>query len=323
MIAMCSASQIDLQPGSHSPGHLPVMPGEVMEWLAPEGDGFFVDATFGGGGHSRLLLETGAKVRVLGLDRDPAAAARSEALVEEFEGRFSFSRSDFSDPQAFPAGGVTGVLFDLGVSSFQLDEAERGFSFRTDAPLDMRMDPTEGWSAAEFLERASEEALIEAVRNFGEERYWRRVVAAIQDARGSGALASTRGLAEVVRSVIPGAKPGIDPATRTFQGIRIAVNRELSAIEIALPAAFESLDEGGRLVVISFHSLEDRIVKRLFRRWAGRPEHSRDWRPQDERECRGILPFNRPLRPSVAEVKTNPRSRSARLRTIIKKGVLS
>lgn len=318
---MCAASQIDLHPESESPGHLPVMPVEVMEWLAPEGGGWFVDATFGGGGHSRLLLQANDGVRVWGLDRDPEAATRADKLAADFNGRFTFYRTDFSGTGAFPKGGVTGVLFDLGVSSFQFDEARRGFSFRADAPLDMRMDPTQGRSAAEFLEGSSEEELIEAVRDFGEERYWRRVVHAIQSARGSGVLATTLGLAGVVRAVIPAAKPGIDPATRTFQGVRVAVNRELRAIEEALPAAFECLEEGGRLVVISFHSLEDRIVKRLFRRWAGRPEHSRDWRSQDERQCRGILPFNRPLRPSALEVQRNPRSRSARLRVIIKKEI--
>jgi 16S rRNA (cytosine1402-N4)-methyltransferase len=217
--------------------------------------------------------------------------------------------------------GFDGILFDFGLSSFQLDQTERGFSFRFDAPLDMRMNPTAGISAAEFLETADEEGLVRAVRNYGEEKRWRRVVQAIIAARGTGRLQRTGSFAELVAEAVgptPRGRKAVNPATRTFQGIRVEVNDELSAIERGLPAAFDRLSPGGVLAAISFHSLEDRIVKRFCRKMAGRPEHTNDYRTMDERHVQAKMISTRPILPTEAEIKMNPRSRSARLRAIRK-----
>ncbi len=302
-------------------GHEAVLLAETLEALQAGTGGRFLDATFGGGGHSRAVLDSHPANRLTALDRDPAAEERARVFGAEFPGRFTFHRMDFGDLADLEESDFDGILFDLGVSSFQLDETERGFSFRTDAPLDMRMDPDRGRPASRFLEEASEEELVEAVRDFGEERSWRRVVRAIRDARGSGVLERTESFADLVVSAVPAAarRGRIHPATRTFQGVRIAVNRELESVERALPAGFERLAPGGRMVVISFHSLEDRLVKRFFRARAGRPEGANDSRPQDERVALADLPFTRPLRPSEKEIRRNPRSRSSRMRVLIKK----
>lgn len=302
-------------------GHEPVLLAESLEGLRATEGGRFLDATFGGGGHARGILEAHPRNRLTALDRDPAAERRAAEFADRFPERFRFLRLDFGDLGELDETGFDGVLFDLGVSSFQLDEPERGFSFREDAPLDMRMDPGTGPPASEFLEAAPEADLVEAVRDFGEERSWRRVVRAIRDARGTGKLSRTVSFADLVASVVPCA-PGrsrIHPATRTFQGVRIAVNRELESIRRALPSGFARLAPGGRMVVISFHSLEDRIVKRFFRARAGRPEGADDSRPQDERSAEADLPFVRPRRPSGEEERRNPRARSSRLRLLVKK----
>lgn len=281
----------------------------------------YLDGTFGGGGHSQGLLALSEDTEVVALDRDPAAQSRAEAIAEHFGNRFQFIDLNFADLDQLEVTGFDGILFDLGVSSFQFDEGERGFSFRSEAPLDMRMDPRTGLSAAEFLETAPEDELVEAIRNFGEEPSWRKVIRAIMENRGTGRLQSTLSLATLIEDTL-GSRPRygrpsrIHPATRTFQGIRIAINRELEALERMLPVAFNMLNRGGILAVISFHSLEDRIVKRFMRRMAGRPEHGRDSRPQDERTVRGNLVQSKPIMPSEAEIERNPRSRSARLRLI-------
>lgn len=303
--------------GMTSCGHIPVMAGEVLELLRP-GDGeWYLDATFGGGGHTRMLLEA-ADCRVLALDCDPAAAGRAAVLRESCGERLEFRSMNFSSLATIPETRFAGVLMDLGVSSFQLDTAGRGFSFRHDGPLDMRLDPTAGESAACFLETCERADLVRAIRDYGEEPRWRRVVDVLLAARGSGVLARSMTTADLIRSAAgPVRGRGIDPATRSFQGIRIAVNRELEILAAALPAAAGLLKAGGTLVVISFHSLEDRIVKRFFRRLCGRPEHRFDSRPADAREVYAdSLTGNRPLRPTAAEAESNPRSRSARLRAI-------
>lgn len=305
-------------------GHVPVLLAETLDLFVPgAGDEpiKLLDATFGGGGHSRAFLQANGRVRVVAVDRDPAAEARAAALHAEFGDRFRFHQRNFGDLADFEEDDFHGVLFDFGLSSFQLDTEDRGFSFRYDAPVDMRMNPQAGISAAEFLETADEAALVRAVRNYGEETRWRRVVKSIVAARGSGALQRTQSLAELIASAVGPTRPGrkaVHPATRSFQGIRIELNDELSAIERGLPAAFDRLLPDGVLAAISFHSLEDRLVKRFCRKMAGRPEHAHDSRTQDEREVRATMLSTRPITPGDAEIAANPRSRSARLRALQK-----
>lgn len=304
-----------------TPGHKPVLLREVLELLSPVAGGRYLDCTFGGGGHSRAILESADDVSVLAMDRDPEAVARAEAVAAEFPGRFSLIDRDFGRLDSVGDSDFQGILFDFGLSSFQLDDPTRGFSFRSDGPADMRMDPRSGVPASLWLETATSEMLVRAVRDLGEETHWRRVVGALLAARGTGALGTTASLAEIISNAIPARDrrmSRIHPATRSFQGIRIAVNDEMSAIERALPAAFAKLRPSGVLCVISFHSLEDRPVKQFFRRMCGQPESAEDSTPQDLRMQLAEALTRRPVTPSEGEIEANPRSRSAKLRAIRK-----
>lgn len=302
--------------------HIPVLLKEVLENFDLKGSKKVLDCTFGGGGHTRAFLEAFSGIKVVAIDKDPQAGERAKGLLEEYGDRIEFYDMSFDEIDQIKEDEFDCIIFDLGVSSFQLDEPQRGFSFRYEADIDMRLDPRGGPSAAEFLEKATHEDLVKAVRNYGEEECWKRVVSAIEKARGSGVLKSTQSFAELVAEAIgnkPRRKPSkIHPATKTFQGIRMAVNDELGQIEEALPKAFDKLAIGGVLAIISFHSLEDRLIKRFFRRMAGRPEHRRDSIPQDMRQQYAKLINSRPIIASREEVAENPRSRSAKLR-ILKK----
>jgi 16S rRNA (cytosine1402-N4)-methyltransferase len=298
--------------------HLPVLLRPAVDALAIESrrDGTFVDATFGRGGHSRLILERlGPHGRLIGMDRDPEAIA---AASEMRDPRLTPVHARFGELQAtldaLRAGGVDGLLFDLGISSPQLDDARRGFSFRSDGPLDMRMDPTRGPSAFEWLEQADEAEIREVLSGYGEERFAKQIAKAIVAARRRGPLRRTGELAALVAASVRTREPGQDPATRTFQALRIHVNQELEELSLALPQALAVLNSHGRLVVISFHSLEDRIVKN-FMRGAAQPAlperlpvRARDLPPAKLRI------IGRPARPGTEEIRTNPRSRSAVLR---------
>ncbi len=292
--------------------HEPVMVAEVLEHLAPSRGGVFVDCTLGLGGHSRALLEGGAS-RLIGVDRDPAALELARAALSEFGDRVELVHSDYRRiDELLDARGITqvdGVLADLGVSSMQLDAPGRGFSFRRDEPLDMRMDTTAGPTAAEAIRDADERTLADVIYEFGEERHARRIARSLMEHKKRAPIDTTGQFADIVRRAIP--RKGymrIDPATRTFQAIRIWVNRELEGLDAFLQHAAQRLSPGGRLAVITFHSLEDRIVKHTLRSL------------QAAGEIGLTVRTKRPLVPTEVEVERNPRARSAKLRAAERNG---
>jgi 16S rRNA (cytosine1402-N4)-methyltransferase len=301
--------------------HIPVMPAEMLRTLAPHVGGVYLDATFGGGGYAEAILNA-APCTVWAIDRDPEAIARGASLAARFPGRLHLIQGRFGDMLALLAEvGVTaldGAVFDLGVSSFQIDDPARGFSFRGDGPLDMRMGD-HGPTAADLVNTLPERELADILFEFGEERASRRISRAIVAARTEAPVTTTGRLAAIIRAVLPPDRSGIDPATRSFQALRIHVNDELGEIERALVQAAELLSPGGRLVVVSFHSLEDRIVKCFMSDVAGRaPSPSRhDPRGLAARPApRFRLLTLRPMRPTESEIQVNTRSRSARLRAL-------
>jgi len=304
-------------PGEEPGGgeHAPVLLDAALEALAVRADGCYVDATFGRGGHAGAILgRLGEEGKLLAFDRDPDAGAAAARLFDG-DPRARFIRARFSELARHVAPkSVDGILFDLGVSSPQLDRAERGFSFLRDGPLDMRMDPQYGESAAQFLAQADEREIAMVIARFGEERHARRIARAIVAARALEPIATTGRLAGIVAASVPGREPGRHPATRTFQALRIHVNDELGEIERALPQAVDALAPRGRIAVISFHSLEDRIAKRFLRAasrddpaWAGMPQLP----PQAEARMRLV---GRAHFADEAEIERNPRARSAVLR---------
>jgi 16S rRNA (cytosine1402-N4)-methyltransferase len=292
--------------------HCTVLLNEAVDALALQPDGHYIDATFGRGGHSRLILSRlGANGRLTAFDKDPQAVAEANAL-KQLDGRFHILHEGFKELAQLPEASADGILMDLGVSSPQLDDPARGFSFRHDGPLDMRMDPTRGMSVAEWLAEADIPQMAEVIREYGEERFAQQIAKAIDRRRQErGPVRTTAELAEVVAGAVKTREPGKDPATRTFQALRIFINAELEELQQALSGALRVLKPGGRLVVISFHSLEDRIVKQFIN------QHSKE---VYDRRAPFAAPKPMALRsvgrvmPSEAEVAANPRARSAVMR---------
>jgi len=290
--------------------HTTVLLNEAVDALVTKPDGNYIDATFGRGGHSRLILSRlDERGRLLAFDKDPEAVSVANAIEDP---RFEIRHQGFADLRELEAGSATGILMDLGISSPQIDNPARGFSFRSDGPLDMRMDPTRGTSAADWLATASVEQMAEVIRDYGEERFAVPIAKAIAARRQErGPLAGTSELAQLVAGAVKTREPGQDPATRTFQALRIFVNGELEELQEALKASLDVLQPEGRLVVISFHSLEDRIVKQFI------AKHSRD-------EVDRRAPFAAPkpmklraierVKPTAQEIAANPRARSAIMR---------
>lgn len=299
--------------------HDTVLLREAVAALVTDDDGYYVDATFGRGGHSRALLERlGPRGRVLAVDRDPAAAAAGAALAAQ-DARLECVHAAFSALPVLLAergiSAVDGILLDLGVSSPQLDDAGRGFSFRHDGPLDMRMDTTRGATAAEWLRGAAQEEITQVLRDYGEERFARRIAAAIVRARAGAPIDSTGRLAAIVSEANPRWEKHKHPATRAFQAIRIRVNGELDELRALLDGALALLALGGRLVVISFHSLEDRLVKRFMRDLARGETLPAGVPVRDQERRRPLRLVGKAVRPGAADVAANPRARSAIMRT--------
>ncbi|TBR44726.1 16S rRNA (cytosine(1402)-N(4))-methyltransferase RsmH [Marinomonas agarivorans] len=304
-----------------TPKHISVMLNESVDELITNPDGFYLDGTFGRGGHSRLILSRLQQGKLLGFDKDPVAIEYGEALQREDE-RFHIVQDSFANMTEHitnalgESGRVDGILMDLGVSSPQLDDAERGFSFMNDGPLDMRMNPSKGESAAQWLAHVKEQELADVMYQYGEERFSRRIARAICEYRSHTPILTTLQLAKIVADANPAWEKGKNPATRAFQGIRIFINNELKDLEIGLEAAANALKVGGRLVVISFHSLEDRIVKRFMKTLSKGPDLPRHLPIQNAHLDIKFKTVGKALKPSKSEVNDNVRSRSAVMRVL-------
>ena len=300
--------------------HISVMLNESVDMLVTNPDGDYVDGTFGRGGHTRLVLSQLKEGRLLGFDKDPVAISFGRQLEEE-DSRFRIVQDSFANmaehiPEIFGAQKIDGIMMDLGVSSPQLDDAGRGFSFMNDGPLDMRMNPDEGVSAAEWIATVDEKDLADVMYQYGEERFSRRIAKAICEYRVHTPIVSTLQLAKIIAEANPAWEKGKNPATRAFQGIRIHINNELGDLEKGLEAAVDALKVGGRLVVISFHSLEDRIVKRFMKLKAKGPELPRHLPIQNAHLDIKFKTVGKAIKPSKGEVSDNVRSRSAVLRVL-------
>ena len=312
----------DARPVSAQDAHKTVLLEEAVDALALRPDGAYVDATFGRGGHSRLILDRlGPRGRLIALDCDPEAVVAATRISDA---RFCMVHASFAELagvlERLGLGGVDGVLLDLGVSSPQLDDAARGFSFRRDGPLDMRMDTSRGQTAAQWLETASETEIREVIRDYGEERFAKQVAKAIVAARQRGPVVTTGQLADIVGAAVRTREKNKNPATRTFQAVRIYLNQELAHLSLALPQILDLLTPGARLAVISFHSLEDRIVKRFMRDAARADVPIRlPLRARELPQSRLRL-IGKPVRPSAEEIAANPRARSATLRVAERTG---
>ena len=305
--------------------HITVLLNEAVDALAVREDGIYVDGTFGRGGHSRLILSRlGSQGRLIVFDKDPQAIETAQKLAEQ-DGRVTVVHDGFSSFQTtldeLGIEEIDGALFDLGVSSPQIDDGARGFSFRFDAPLDMRMDPTRGMSAAEWIATASEQDLHEVIKNYGEERFSRQIARAIVAQRTESPIDTTRKLAQLVAQNVRTRERGQDPATRTFQAVRIFINRELEEVEAVLPQVMGRLKQGGRLAVIAFHSLEDRIVKQFVKKYSKRPPLPR-WAAVKEADLPlpPLRAVGKAIKPGVEETASNPRARSAVLRVAERTG---
>ena len=305
--------------------HITVLLNEAVDALAVREDGIYVDGTFGRGGHSRLILSRlGSQGRLIVFDKDPQAIEAAQKLAEQ-DGRVTVVHDGFSSFQTtldkLGIEEIDGALFDLGISSPQIDDGARGFSFRFDAPLDMRMDPTRGMSAADWIATASEQDLHEVIKNYGEERFSRQIARAIVAQRTENPIDTTRKLAQLVAQNIRTRERGQDPATRTFQAVRIFINRELEEVEAVLPQVMGRLKEGGRLAVIAFHSLEDRIVKQFVKKYSQHPPLPR-WAAVKEADLPlpPLKAVGKAIKPGVEETASNPRARSAVLRVAERTG---
>ena len=305
--------------------HITVLLNEAVDALAVREDGIYVDGTFGRGGHSRLILSRlGSQGRLIVFDKDPQAIEAAQKLAGQ-DGRVTVVHDGFSSFQTtldkLGIEEIDGALFDLGISSPQIDDGARGFSFRFDAPLDMRMDPTRGMSAAEWIATASEQDLHEVIKNYGEERFSRQIARAIVAQREESPIDTTRKLAQLVAQNVRTRERGQDPATRTFQAVRIFINRELEEVEAVLPQVMGRLKQGGRLAVIAFHSLEDRIVKQFVKKYSQHPPLPR-WAAVKEADLPlpPLKAVGKAIKPGVEETASNPRARSAVLRVAERTG---